>query len=145
MEVSIRSATIEDAAEIARLSGELGYPTSSQEMADRLGELLQQGKFVAVAVQHEPSLWGWIAAESRLSLESGRMTEITGLVVDPGAKRLGVGSRLLAAAENWARSCGQDVVIVRSNAVRLESHPFYLGRGYVRAKTQHVYSKPLAV
>jgi GNAT superfamily N-acetyltransferase len=143
MEISIRPATTEDATEIARLSGELGYPTSAQEMADRLGGLLQQGKFIAVAVQREPVLLGWIAAESRLSLESGRMAEITGLVVDSRAKRSGIGSRLVAAAEDWARSCGHDTVIVRSNAVRLESHPFYLERGYARAKTQHVYSKPL--
>lgn len=112
---------------------------------ERLSELLKQEKFVAVATQQKPFLLGWIAAESRLSLESGRKAEITGLVVDSRAKRLGIGSRLVAAAESWARAGGHDTIIVRSNVTRLESHPFYVGRLYVKTKTQHVYSKQLAV
>jgi hypothetical protein len=34
-------------------------------------------------------------------------------------------------------------ISVRSNVVRLEFHPFYEHLGYRRAKTQHVYRKPL--
>jgi GNAT superfamily N-acetyltransferase len=144
MEISVRIATIDDAAEIARLSGELGYASTSEDVAARLNELLEQGAFVAVAVQHGPSLAGWIAADARLTLESGRKAEITGLVVDSRAKRSGVGARLVAAAERWAAAAGHSAIVVRSNAARLESHPFYMGQGYARTKTQHVYAKQLA-
>lgn len=143
MKVSVRIATIEDAPEIARLSGELGYSSTPEDVAARLNELLQHGKFVAVAVQQEPSLSGWISAEARLSLETGRKVEITGLAVDSRARRSGVGARLIAAAESWASALGHNDMIVRSNAARLESHPFYMGQGYTRTKTQHVYSKQL--
>lgn len=143
MEVSVRLATIEDAAEIARLSGELGYLSSPEDVVARLSELLEQGAFVAVATQHEPLLSGWIAADARLTLESGRKAEITGLVVDSRVKRSGIGARLVAAAENWARDSGYCAIVVRSNAARLESHPFYMGQGYAKTKTQHVYSKQL--
>jgi hypothetical protein len=33
--------------------------------------------------------------------------------------------------------------MVRSNAARAESHPFYEALGYVRSKTQHVYTKTI--
>jgi hypothetical protein len=36
---------------------------------------------------------------------------------------------------------GLAVVTVRSNVVRVESHPFYERLGHVRGKTQHVYTK----
>lgn len=144
MDLLVRAATTDDAAEIARLSGELGYPGTPQEMAARLEQMVSQGHFVAVAVQDEPSLSGWIAAESRVSLEVGRKAEITGLVVDVRARRSGVGARLVAAVEQWARENGHDAVVVRSSAARTESHLFYPRHGYARYKTQHVYSKPLA-
>ena len=145
MEVSVRIATIDDAPEIARLCGELGYSSTPEDVAARLNELLAQGTFVAVAIQYGALLAGWIAADARLTLESGRKAEITGLVVDSRAKRSGVGARLVAAAESWAVASGYSTIVVRSNAARLESHPFYMGQGYARTKTQHVYSKQLTV
>lgn len=145
MDAVVRAARIDDAAEIARLTGELGYPCSREQMATRLAQLLfQPNHFIAVASGGEMTLLGWVAAESRLLLESGRRTEITGLVIDSSRRRAGLGSRLLSAAESWARSCGQGAVVVRSNAARRESHPFYAKHGYATTKTQHVYRKQLS-
>lgn len=141
-----RAARIEDAADIARLSGELGYACGAEEMTTRLTELLnQQNQLVVVAAREDGAcLLGWVAAECRLRLESGRAVEIVGLVVDASARRLGVGARLICAAERWARESGCQTMVVRSNAARVESHPFYARHGYARTKTQHVYSKQLS-
>ena len=142
----MRTAQLGDAAEIARLSGELGYPCSAEEMAARLGDLIPQSAHrIAVAEAADGSLLGWVAVESRLSVEGGRAAEIVGLVVDGRARRLGVGARLVSAAEEWSRSLGHATLVVRSNAARLESHPFYETHGYSKTKTQHVYRKQLAV
>jgi hypothetical protein len=43
----------------------------------------------------------------------------------------------------WAAGRALDVITVRSNVARAESHPFYERLGYVRAKTQHAYRKHL--
>lgn len=72
----IRRAEADDAAEVSRLSQELGYPTSTAEIAARLTALLPQPEqFVAVA-ENGASLLGWISAERRMLLESGERAEM---------------------------------------------------------------------
>jgi GNAT superfamily N-acetyltransferase len=88
-------------------------------------------------------LLGWIGVERRSTLETGEKAEIVGLVIDARARRTGVGRALAEAAEDWARRQGFDALMVRSNAARIESHPFYLKHGYQLRKTQQVYLKPL--
>ena len=145
MQVSfhVRNAVGSDAAEIARLSAELGYPASVEEISSRLARLLpQSAQFIAVAAGPE-RLLGWVQTERRMLLESGEKAEIVGLVVGVEARRAGVGRALVLAAERWAYSQRLGTVVVRSNIVRAESHPFYEGIGYERRKTQHTYAKVL--
>ncbi len=140
----IRLARLGDAAEIAELSGQLGYPASVDEMSARLARLLPDPDyFIAVADGPPGSLLGWIGAEYRILLELGEEIEIVGLVVRQGTRRTGVGKALLAAAEAWARGRGLDSIRVRSNVARSDSHPFYERMGYARVKTQHCYRKGL--
>ena len=129
---------------MAELSGQLGYPVSAGEMSARLSRALSDPDyFVTVAEGRNGSLLGWIGAEYRLLLEIGEEVEIVGLVVRQGARCLGVGKALLAAAEEFARSRGLNSIRVRSNVTRPDSHPFYERMGYTRVKTQHCYRKPL--
>jgi len=86
---------------------------------------------------------GWIQAEERHILEAGAWCEIVGLVVDGAHRGRGAGRALVAEIEAWARARGLRTVKVRSNVTRAESHPFYQRLGYARAKTQHVYLRPV--
>ena len=140
---ALRSARIEDAAEIARLSTELDYPASAAEMTPRLRAVLDDPKRHVVAAAADNGLLGWIGLERRLCLEGGERAEIVGLVVDARSRRAGVGATLAQRAERWARELGYDQLVARSNAARIESHPFHEKHGYVRKKTSHLYSKPL--
>lgn len=143
----IRIAGVDDAAEIARLSAQLGYPASADEFAARLAHLLalprQCAVFVADADERISTLLGFVAMERHYTLESGERAEIATLVVDVTARRRGIGEALVRAGEDWARGFGFQEVRVRSNVQRAESHPFYERAGYVRAKTQHAYRKAL--
>ncbi|MFK8017508.1 MAG: GNAT family N-acetyltransferase, partial [Gammaproteobacteria bacterium] len=109
----------------------------------RVGRLCFLFSFVAVA-ESRNKLLGWVAAEERLLLETGARIEIVGLVVSDSSRRLGIGRALVGAAEEWKSRRGVSVIVVRSNIVRDESHPFYESLGFVRVKTQHVYSKGTA-
>lgn len=141
---AIRGAVPGDAAEIARLSAQLGYPADSVTIARRLAVLLPSPMHaVLVAAAGDAHLHGFVAVEHRLMLETGERIEVVALVVDADARRRGTGRALIAAAEHWSRAYGVAEVFVRSNVLRPESHPFYQRLGYIRAKTQHVYSKPL--
>jgi GNAT superfamily N-acetyltransferase len=141
---AIRPAVMADAPRLAALSGALGYPTRTDALALRLGRLLERtDAVVLVAERSAGRIVGWVHGAEQDLLESERRCEILGLVVDASDRRRGAGRRLVAELERWARSRGIEWMAVRSNATRLESHPFYERLGYARVKTQHAYRKPL--
>jgi GNAT superfamily N-acetyltransferase len=140
----LREARADDAAELARLTMELGYPVSEETMLARLHMLLPHPDHHITVAATGGALCGWIAAEHRRTLESGERIEIVGLVVDANYRGSGVGRMLVADAEQWARRSGFETIAVRSNIAREASHPFYARLGYIRRKTQHFYVKSLA-
>lgn len=133
----------EDAAEVARLAGEWGYPLDARAIASRLAVLMDDPRQCLRVIDGNGCLAGWIVAERRMILESGECLEIVGLVVDGTVRRGGVGRALVGAVEAWAREQGIDTLVVRSNVQRQAAHPFYEGLGYARRKSQHVYAKHL--
>jgi GNAT superfamily N-acetyltransferase len=141
--IDIRRARLDDAVEMARLSGELGYPLSADEMGIRLAVLLPEERHLVVVAAEGESLHGWAHVEHRFTLEGGDRAELMGLVVDARARGQGMGRQLVEVVEAWTIARGLSVVTVRSNAARAEAHPFYETLGYARRKTQHVYSKTL--
>lgn len=153
--IPVRPAREGDAAEIARLSAQLGYPADAAVMRRRLARIASradQAVFVAGGAAgpaperpgRPPALLGWIHVACGMWLESGESAEILGLVVEAAARRAGVGRRLAGVAEQWSRSAGLARILVRSNTVRTEAHVFYPNLGYTLAKTQCVYVKPLS-
>lgn len=141
--MNIRIATQKDSGHIAELSGQLGYPVEPKEIYERLFELLQSPNHKIFVAEESGVLFGWVACEKRLLLESGFIYEIVGLIVDKNARRKNVGRQLVEAAEQWAVSLSADVIRVRSNILREESHPFYEAIGFTKGKTQHAYFKTL--
>jgi len=141
----IRTALPADAPRMAELSAVLGYPASAMSLAERLERLLGRSQ-EAVLVAEVPSnlVVGWVHGSEQELLEAGRRCEILGLVVDPEHRTRGVGRGLVGELERWAASRGLDLMSVRSNVVRVESHPFYERLGYARTKTQHAYRKHIA-
>lgn len=143
-DVHIRPATNGDAAAIARLTTELGYPVSEAEISTRLHHLLRSDAHFLAVAEKEADIVGWVAAERRLLLESGVRAEIVGLIVTSSARRSGIGRALVVSAEQWAAAQQLPGIAVRSNVIRAESHLFYERLGYVRTKTQHAYTKALS-
>jgi GNAT superfamily N-acetyltransferase len=141
---AIRRAVVTDAEEIARLSEQFGHPVAVQDLRLRIAMLrAMAGQYLAVAARPGHGLLGWIQVERRLILAGGERAEIVGLVVDAATRRCGVGRLLVNAAQEWARTLGIVAINVRSNVARDVSHHFYLGLGYSRFKTQHVYAKSM--
>ena len=134
----------DDAAAIAQLSGQLGYPVDARVMRERLERFLQLEEH-AVFVAETTEVVGWIHGAEHELLEVELHCEIWGLVVADGQRGQGVGRRLVEAVEQWARSRGLAGISVRSNTIRPESHPFYERLGFTRYKTQHAYRKGLAL
>jgi len=143
MTCEVRQAVAVDVPRLAELSGALGYPVALDVFADRLERMLARDDNTVLVATDGQEVIGWLHGAEHELLETGRHCEILGLIVDARARRGGVGHLLIAAVEAWAASRGIDQIAVRSNIVRVESHPFYEGLGYTRVKTQHAYGKRL--
>jgi GNAT superfamily N-acetyltransferase len=142
--LTIRRAALADVSRLAALSEVLGYPVDAGVLARRLTRLLARDENVMlVAVAPSGEVVGWIHALELELLEVERHCEIAGLVVDVAHRGQGAGRQLVEAAERWAAARGHGDMSVRSNVVRVESHPFYERMGYRRVKTQHAYRKAL--
>jgi PhnO protein len=141
--IDIRPVTLDDADAAARLSGELGYPADAELMRRRIALLStsqDHGVFVACRADR---VIGWIHVSMAQHLQSEERAEIGGLVVSAECRSAGVGARLVARGEEWARDRGVAAIVVRSQIMREAAHRFYLREGYERTKTSAVFSKML--
>ena len=142
--ISIRPARSDDAAALADLSTQLGYPALADTLSQRLARVREDGAGeVFVAADMHGRVLGWTHVVPRLHLEEAPFAELAGLVVGDGARGAGIGAALLSAAEHWARQHGFAHFRVRSNVVRERAHRFYLREGYVERKRQVVFEKTL--
>ena len=133
-----------DAARLAQLSGELGYPTTASEMTKRMHKLKPASQnALLVAESPEAGVVGWAHVSVTHLVEVGTRAELNGLIVAAGQRSLGAGARLLKAAEDWARKQGYPSMSVRSNVIRERAHKFYEREGYEHYKTQKAFRKTL--
>jgi GNAT superfamily N-acetyltransferase len=142
--IKIRRAKSTDAARIAELSGQLGYPAKPAEIAQRLRKIkpaLQHAVLVAESPERE--VFGWLHVSVSPLLEVQLRAEINALVVADDERSRGTGALLLRAAEKWARNRGCKNMSVRSNVLRERAHQFYLRHGYEHYKTQKAFRKPI--
>jgi GNAT superfamily N-acetyltransferase len=142
--VRIRRAESSDAARIAELCEQLGYPAKPAEIAQRLRKIKPANQHaVLVAESSERKVIAWLHVSVSPLMEVELRAEVNGLVVDDDERSHGIGALLLRAAEQWARSRGCKSMSVRSNVVRERAHQFYLRHGYEDYKTQKAFRKPL--
>lgn len=140
--IVVRLATAGDAGRLAVLADQLGYPTLPEDVERRLNHLQQAaGHAVYVAELGDGSVAGWIHLRLHEDLLDEPLTEIGGLVVDEAYRSHGIGRRLMAHAEQWARERGCRGVYLRSNVIRHNAHRFYLSLGFRLIKTQLALGK----
>lgn len=144
-EIRVRPGRLEDAQAIADLVTQLGYPSTPDQMAERLPRILSHpDQALFVAVLPGTAACGFIHLLAGTSIESGPRVEILGLVTDENLRSRGIGRRLVAEAELWAQARGFAVICVRSQLKRADAHRFYEGLGYQCTKTQKYFRKSLA-
>ncbi|MFL5605315.1 MAG: GNAT family N-acetyltransferase [Gemmatimonadaceae bacterium] len=121
----VRNATPGDAAAMARLLGELGYPADADAMPARLAAVESSGGSTFL-VTHDDRVVG-LASVAKLSAlhVDAPVCYITALVAAPEARGQGVGRLLVSAAEEWARSHGCVRLSVTSAEHRADAHAFY--------------------
>ncbi len=141
---AVRPAQLRDSERIADLAGQLGYPSTGEEVRDRLHQM-QDANLYAVFVAELPAgqIAGWIGLHVFRAVELETVAEISGLIVDEDIRSCRIGKLLIDAAEEWARRVGCHGISVRSNVKRDRAHQFYRNNGYEHVKTQKEFRKKL--
>jgi GNAT superfamily N-acetyltransferase len=149
IQVRVRSVELSDAAALAALMQQLGYPTNDSEMRDRLGVILanndyytlvaellagaispgaSQGQTTAVT---EPRVVCMIGLRVGVLYEkNGLHGQVMALVVDREYQGAGIGSVLVESAERWFREKGVQSVVLGSGYHRTAAHQFYERLGF---------------
>jgi GNAT superfamily N-acetyltransferase len=135
----IRLMRPSDAAEVAALAGQLGYPSTPEQVVHRFAHI---HGCVSVA-EVEGRVVGFVHCLMRTSMVGTARVEIASLVVDEASRGKGIGSQLLAAAEEWGRAQGAGKARLLSRATRPDAHRLYVRSGYEITKTSYVFDKAL--
>jgi GNAT superfamily N-acetyltransferase len=143
-EIRVRRARASDAGQLAELAGQLGYPSSADEILARLSgfeSLPEHALWVAEA--GDGKLAGFLNAFVMRTIDTDARVEIAALVVNDAQRSRGVGPLLIEQAEAWGRENGCKSIGLRSNVIRERAHKFYERLGYVHYKTQKSFRKAL--
>jgi GNAT superfamily N-acetyltransferase len=130
---TLRRAAASDATTIGRLLGQLGYPATGADVAERLGDLDAFVDAVVFVAELDDAVVGVISGHLFPVLhQQARAAYVTALVVGDAARRKGVGAMLVAAVEEWARQHGAAKISVTSALHRDDAHAFYEALGWAR-------------
>ena len=100
VDLTVRHARLNDAAELAALACELGYKTTEVEMAARLETVLKNARYKTFVAEISGKLCGMIGTVSHSSyLHNDLSGRIIALVVSNKMRRRGIARKLVAAAE----------------------------------------------
>lgn len=141
--MEIREAKIDDSKEITELAIQLGYPNDLETIEKRLATLLSDKNVMIAVSVIDNSVVGWMQVNHTVSLDSGYHVEIVGLVVSDRVRGRGTGAALVDTAKVWAGVRGCNMVRVRCNLIRTESHKFYIKMGFRQKKEQKVFELEL--
>jgi GNAT superfamily N-acetyltransferase len=132
-DVHIRPAADRDVESIARLMGELGYPTTPQQVIARMARVAGDDRYAAFVAEVDGAVAGFLGLQTGWAYEhDDPFARIIALVVDARVRRRGVGARLVEFAETWARERGAHRLMLNTNVRREDAHRFYESVGFSR-------------
>ncbi len=130
-DVRIRQPVAGDAASLARLCTQLGYPADAAVMPARLERLARDPGARAFVADDGTAVIGLATLHLRHTLNhEAPIAQLTLLVVDEASRSTGVGRALVLAAERWAVERGAHRVVVTTQLARAGAHAFYERIGF---------------
>jgi ribosomal protein S18 acetylase RimI-like enzyme len=139
--ISLRPAGAADAAAIAALFTDEGYPAGPSDIRNRLAHFDSLHSQVVIA-EHEGAILGFIAVHAMPRFEHDDwILRILALVVDAGARERGVGRALMAEAERIGGEVGAAFVELTAGHHRPEARHLYESLGYDSTVTAYLRKK----
>jgi GNAT superfamily N-acetyltransferase len=124
-----------DAARLAVLLEQLGFPSTEREVRQRLDYWLGDRAGALLGADDDGSLVGMAALHITPLLEvTGKFGRLAALVVDEAVRGRGVGRLLIVAATERAKAAGCLFVEVNSSNHRESAHLFYESLGFADSR-----------
>jgi predicted N-acetyltransferase YhbS len=135
---SLRPARPADAARIAQLLTDEGYPAGPSDILERLGRFAGPESAVIVAdFDGEPI--GFVAIHRVPRFEhDDAVLRVLALIVDAGVRERGIGRLLMDEAERFARKDGAAFVEVTSGHHRPDARHLFESLGYDAGLTTYL-------
>jgi len=131
--IEVRAATLDDAAAIAELLRQLGYPNTPDEVRGRLDAMGTDAGDRGLVACADDAVLGFAAVHLIPMIHhDGCVARITAFVVADSARGRGIGTALFAACEAYAASRAAERLEVTSGDQRTGAHAFYIRRGCAR-------------
>lgn len=139
MDIRIRPPTEADLSTLAALMTELGYPATPEQLHRRLARIAGNRDYATIMAEVDDEVAGMIGLQRGWAYEHDRpFVRILALVVSERMRGRGVGARLVAEAEAWAREHGAYAVHLTTSLHREEAHRFYERAGFERTGWRYV-------
>ena len=142
MSYIIRTATLADAASIAGLSCQLGYPANEETVAENLNKLMEKATGEVWVCELNSTVAGFLYGQQLIDLSSGVYYEVMALVVDENYRGRGIGAALINVVIAKCKEEKIKQLVLRSRTTRKAAHRFYEKLGFVEIKEQKVFSYP---
>jgi GNAT superfamily N-acetyltransferase len=135
--VTVRAAVLDDAADAARLLGQLGYPADAPEVARRMALLAQDPMIEVLVAEVDGRVVGLATLHQLLVINRpGPVIQLTSLVVDDTVRQQGVGRAMVRAVVERGRARGCERISVTTHIDREAAHQFYLRAGFAHTGTR---------
>jgi ribosomal protein S18 acetylase RimI-like enzyme len=142
MMITVRRATLDDAAAVAALVTELGYPATAADVIDRVQRALHSQTSFLLLAQSGEDVIGLISAELVPYFPNGTVVcRVTALVVAAQHRGRGLGEKLMAHVTDFAREHGCAGIELTSAHHRVDAHRFYERLGF--SGTSRRFFRPL--
>jgi ribosomal protein S18 acetylase RimI-like enzyme len=139
--IRLRPAQPADAAAIAALFTDEGYPAGPSDIVTRL-ERFDTPRSRVVVAEHDGAILGFIAVHALARFEHDDwILRILALVVDAGARERGVGRTLMGEAERIGLELGAAFVELTAGHHRPEARHLYESLGYDATVTAYLRKK----
>jgi GNAT superfamily N-acetyltransferase len=137
--IQIRSATAPDAAEIAPLLGQLGYPSTAEDTFRRLVTLTKSESAATLVATESNRVVGVATVQYIPVLHANEpVAQLMLLVVAETHRRRGIGRLLTERVEQWAVDRGCARMLVVTALERADAHAFYESLGYHHTARRYV-------
>jgi GNAT superfamily N-acetyltransferase len=140
-DIFIRDFQLSDIDCLADLTNTLGYKTTVEQMTTRMETILQLDHYWTFVAVVDEKVVGYIGLTKNYFWEQdGHFIRIQALVVDKGLRRLGIGQKLIEAAETLARQINAKIIVLNcgNRDERQSAHQFYPRMGFQPKSTGYV-------